>query len=213
VKPALIAAAAVVVLFPAVAVAHRLDEYLQATRIAVERREVVVEVDLTPGASVAGTILSRIDQDNDGAMTPHEAESYGRQVVADLALTVNGQAAPLRLTEVEAAPPAEMLEGIGTIRLRAVAPLDSDLPARLDLRFRNDHAPDGSVYLVNALKPGDRRLQLDRQMRDASQREIALEYHVHSQASAQMGWSLLAIVAVMGLMRLRTIRCTEPRKH
>ena len=196
---------AILLLAPAAASAHRLDEYLQAARIAVDREQIIVELDLTPGTAVAARILSEIDRDGDGAIVPHEAEAYGRDVVTDLVLTVNGRAAPLRLTDVVCPTPPEMFDGLGTIRLRARASTIGMAAERMAVRFTNNHAPVGSVHLVNALKPGDRRLVLEHQTRDVTQREIALEYRARAQVSAQMGWSALALVAMLALIAMRQI--------
>ena len=38
-----------VLLMPLPAGAHRLDEYLQATRVGIERDRVSIDIDLTPG--------------------------------------------------------------------------------------------------------------------------------------------------------------------
>ena len=38
--------------------AHRLDEYLQAARLSLAHTRVELEIDLTPGASVADGIIS-----------------------------------------------------------------------------------------------------------------------------------------------------------
>ena len=58
--------------------AHRLDEYLQAARVAVTPRAVVVHLDLTPGVSLAADVISLLDRDGDGRVSPIEAEAYGR---------------------------------------------------------------------------------------------------------------------------------------
>ena len=39
--------------FPAPAGAHRLDEYLQTTRVAIDIDRVGLDIDLTPGTSMA----------------------------------------------------------------------------------------------------------------------------------------------------------------
>ena len=73
------AATAVIVLMLSTApAAHRLDEYLQAARVSLERTRVALEVDLTPGAKVADGIIALIDRDGDSRISPLEAESYGR---------------------------------------------------------------------------------------------------------------------------------------
>ena len=47
---------AVLLLLPAVALAHRLDEYLQATRLSLALDRVVLKIDLTPGVDVAARV-------------------------------------------------------------------------------------------------------------------------------------------------------------
>jgi len=189
---------------PAPAAAHRLDEYLQAARLAVSPGEVNVELDLTPGASVARTIAARIDRDADGAISPAEAEAYGQAVLVDLELSVDGRSVQMRLTRVEAPPIGEMLDGTGTIRLTTRADLAASPLSRMAVRFANHHAPDESVYLVNALKPADRRLVLERQSRDFHQQAIELEYDIHPGRAGALGWSFLGLALVLGLVRLRT---------
>ena len=58
-------AAAFVLAWVATAEGHQLDEYLQATRLDLSRDEVVVELSLTPGASIASQVLALIDRDRD----------------------------------------------------------------------------------------------------------------------------------------------------
>ena len=45
--------------------AHQLDEYLQATRIAVDAIGSSLEIDLTPGAALAEQIFALLDRDSD----------------------------------------------------------------------------------------------------------------------------------------------------
>ena len=45
--------------------AHRLDEYLQATFLSVEKDQLRVDVFLTPGHAVLTAILGAIDTDGD----------------------------------------------------------------------------------------------------------------------------------------------------
>lgn len=191
-------------LVPSVAGAHRLDEYLQAARVAVSMDAVIVELDLTPGASIARAIAARVDRDDNGAVSPREAEAYARAVIADLDLSVNRQVAPLTLTRVEAPAISEMLDGVGTIRLTVHADVAMPAASRRAIRFTNRHASGESVYLVNALTPTDRTIVLERQTRDVEQRTMELEYTVqHGQARA-LGWSVLGLSLVLGLVRLRT---------
>jgi hypothetical protein len=189
---------------PSAAAAHRLDEYLQAARLAVSTDSVAVELDLTPGVNVARAVASRIDCDADGAISPAEAEAYGRLVAADLELSVDGQRAPLTLTSVDSPPIAEMLDGVGTIRLAMHAHVGQRSAARMAIRFANGHDPGESVYLVNALKTADSRLTIERQSRDTDQRSIDLQYAVHQGRTVAIGWSAAALALVLGLAWLRS---------
>src|SRR5262244_1835242 len=72
--------------------AHRLDEYLQATRVSVERNRIVLEIDLTPGVSVAPLVFSFIDKNDDGGISKPEAEVYGQQVLNSISLSLDGAA-------------------------------------------------------------------------------------------------------------------------
>ncbi len=77
--------------FPRHAGAHRLDEYLQATRFSVEVDRIVAEINLTPGADVAENVIATIDRDGNGEVTASEAAAYAEYVVKSLSLEVDGQ--------------------------------------------------------------------------------------------------------------------------
>ena len=71
--------------------AHRLDECLQAARIAIEPTRVEVEIDLTPGMTVADAIISDIDRDRDGSLSAEEKHAYAGRVLAAIDLENDGQ--------------------------------------------------------------------------------------------------------------------------
>jgi hypothetical protein len=189
-----------------IASAHGLDEYLQASRLEVSRQGVVVEIDLTPGAAMAAAILSRADRDRDGTIDPLEAGAYGRAVVADLVLTIDGRDQQLALVSAGAPESRDIEAGVGAIRVVARASLDAARADRMVVHFRNNHAPAGSVYLVNALKSTDARLVLDRQRRDLRQREIELDYRLSLAARSQLLWALIAALGLAALVALRSAR-------
>jgi hypothetical protein len=64
---------------PGTAGAHRLDEYLQATRLSLDLDRVGVEIDLTAGVSLAAQIFASIDTDRDGRISIAEGEAYARR--------------------------------------------------------------------------------------------------------------------------------------
>ena len=93
-------AAAMLVLTATPAVAHRLDEYLQATLISVEKDRIHAEIRLTPGVAVLPIVLANIDADGDGIISEAEQRAYAQRVVQDLSLSVDGDRLRVRLVSM-----------------------------------------------------------------------------------------------------------------
>lgn len=182
---------------PARADAHRLDEYLQATRVTVAADHIRLELDLSPGVAIADSVIQAIDRDRDGRIEDGEAEAYATRVLRALALSVDGRPTRLQLEHRAFPSPADMREGVGTIRLVASAPV-STRAGRRRLSLANTFEPTISVYLVNALVPSDRRITPGAQRRDPLQRTYTLDYDV-AGSGAWLGWSIV-IVALIGLL-------------
>src|SRR5208283_1429767 len=83
----------------AVADAHRLDEYLQATLIGVTPDGIELEIQLTPGVAILPVLMTVIDQDRDGRISPAEEAGYVNRVAREVELRVDGAPAPLSLIE------------------------------------------------------------------------------------------------------------------
>jgi hypothetical protein len=203
---------------PSAAAAHLLDEYLQATRIAVARDRIVLEINLTPGAAVAPEIVGLIDADHDGQVAASEIAIYAQRVVRDLVLEVDGRRYPLSLTRAECPTPAEMREGAGTIRLQVSATLPVPLRegARHRVRYENAHRSEIGVYLVNALVPASRAITIAGQRRDARQHGITLDVDLASAPSV-VAWLVFpaAGLAALGFYRRprpRPAPCQTPRR-
>ena len=182
--------------------AHRLDEYLQATRIGVSQGRIDLEIDLTAGASIAEQIFAMVDANRDGQITDAEGDEYARRVIGAIRLSVDSR--PLSVTLVSRAFPDRqaMRLGLGTIRLRASAPASAGT-GRHALVYLNTHAAASSVYLVNALLPSDDRIQISAQERDVEQRGVTVDYRVApSEGWVRGGW-LLTAVAMLGVLLRR----------
>jgi hypothetical protein len=200
-----LAAIAFALVMPAKPAAHRLDEYLQAARLSLARDRITLEVDLTPGANIASAIVPLLDRDGDHSISPIEAAAYGRVVLADLVLELDGRPVALTLTRVEAPSIEEMREGSGTIQVRAVGTVEAVAAGRRRLDFRNNHQPAGSVYLANALVPDDRDVGVAAQTRDPRQQGVRIEYDVRPQWPVRLLWLVAGAAAVSTLMvRRRT---------
>jgi hypothetical protein len=169
--------------FQATAAAHVLDEYVQAAQIVLAPDGARVELRLTPGVQVAGRVFKMIDSDGDGQISSAEEQAYARRVMQDIALEVDGRRAPLALTGVHFPSRREMSEGVGAIRLDLAAEAASGASGEHRLSFRNDHLPEISDYLVNALVPATSEIKISGQTRDPLQREMRLSFHVTSHVT------------------------------
>lgn len=168
---------AAAVTLPLTLSAHRLDEYLQATRLSLASDQIVLKIDLTPGVDTAAAIFASIDNDRDGRISDDEAGAYANRVLDDVVLEVDGERRPVFLASEEFPSFQEMSAGIGVIRIEACAPW-AGLPGRHSLFFRNDHRPELGVYLVNALVPESPDIELAGQHRDTLQREFRLLFEL-----------------------------------
>jgi hypothetical protein len=158
--------------------AHRLDEYLQATFLAVATNEVRLELCLTPGVGVAPAILAQLDADHDGRISDTEGAAYAEQVRQALRLGADGTSHRLELTGTTFPAVAELREGVGIIRLNLRAVLGNTAPGLHQLTFENRHLTNLSVYLVNALMPESRAIEITQQTRDYLQNSLRLDYKV-----------------------------------
>ena len=197
---------------PTPGMAHRLDEYLQTTRLSLARDRIDLEIDVTPGVMIARDIVSHLDMDADRRISPREAEAYGKTVLQDVTLDLDGHAVLLTMTRVEVPTAEEIIDGLGTIRIRAAAPISSLAPGRRALVFRNNHRPDGSVYLANALVPTDPGIDVTAQTRDPRQREIRIDYQVQPASGAALAW-ILALAGALATPILLRSRGHRLKQH
>ena len=187
---------------PAPAGAHRLDEYLQATRLSIDDERVRLEIDLTAGVAVAREVFAWIDTNRDGQISNAEGDAYARQVLRSVLLSVDGQPASITLTEIRYPQFREMSLGAGTIQMRATANVSATGAGRHQLSYFNTHRPEWSVYLVNALVPTDPRIRIAGQQRDRAQHGLTLDYTVRGRAPWARTWSLLTLLAMAGALSI-----------
>ena len=157
------------------AAAHRLDEYLQAATISVEKDRVRAELRLTPGVAVFPIVLASIDTDADGVISEAEQRAYAERVLRDLSLAVDGERLVLRLVSLKFPGIDEMKQGLGEIPIE----FDADLPrggGERRLVFENHHQRRIAAYLVNCLVPRDPDIRITAQKRNYEQSFYQLEY-------------------------------------
>jgi hypothetical protein len=201
--------AAIVLLAAAIATAtrlsaHRLDECLQAARIAVERDRVQLEINLTPGAAVADGVIREVDADGNGVLSHDEQQAYAGRVLSALTLRVD-DSPPLHLQLAAASFPdaAALRAGDGAIVIRSAADLSALPVGSHRVFFRNQHAASNSVYLANALVPESSRVSVTGQRRDGDQRELTIDV-VIGQGSGHWMWLALVGGLVAGWLMWRS---------
>jgi hypothetical protein len=182
--------------------AHRLDEYLQAARIDLRPASVSIDLDLTPGAAIADSLITAIDGDRNGLMSIDEQHAYAREIVGQLELRVDG--APLEpQLRSSAFPTLDALRlGEGTIRLRVNASHHALASGGHQLFFANGHLTRQSVYLANALVPATTLVAVTKQHRSADQRELTIDYSVGTTRTGVTSSGLLVgLVAAVLVVR------------
>lgn len=190
-KTRLIATAAILLTLGANALAHRLDEYLQATIIWVEKDHVQASMRLIPGVAVAPTVLASIDTNGDGVLSEVEQRTYVERVLRDLSLTVDGTSASPRLISQKFPEIEQLKEGLGEIQIEFAFDLAHGGPERR-IVFENHHRNEISVYLVNCLVPRDPDIRILTQNRNESQSFYQLDYAQSgsgSDSANSKGWS------------------------
>src|ERR1700740_1278426 len=95
------------------ALAHRLDEYLQATIFSIEPGNIYATMRLVPGVAGAPGVIARSDSDRRGAFSPDEQHRYAERVMADLELKEDGRNLPLHLASVTFPSVEQIKMGIG----------------------------------------------------------------------------------------------------
>jgi hypothetical protein len=188
--------------------AHRLDEYLQAARIDIAPDRITIELDLTPGVAIAGSLVPEIDRDSDGTITAGEGQAYVRGVLGAIDLALDG--GPLEVESGTGAFPdlTALQDGTGTIRLSATVALPPQQEGAHRVFFRNRYRPDVSVYLANALVPETNRISVSAQRHSGEQRELAIDFRVVGDAanetwSWRLGGAALASAALLLCWRPR----------
>lgn len=182
-KAKLVALGALLLSTVSTAGAHRVDEYLQATLIAVEKDRIAADMYLTPGVAVLQVMLAEIDTDDDGIISDSEQRAYAARILKDLSLTLNGTRLSPRLVSLEFPPIEEMRAGRGDIHIEFAADLPPTGPNRI-FRLENRHQGRISVYQVNSLIPRDPDIRISAEHRNDSQSIYEVDYNQSATSSA-----------------------------
>ena len=209
-KPGWLVVIAILLWSEPVASAHRLDEFLQATTIAVAKDRVTLRMCLTPGVDVFRTVVAEIDPNGDGAISEEEQRAYVQRILRELTLSVDGKRLPLRTVSATFPSVERMREGTGDILLT----LEADVPlggANRWLTFENHYQSALAAYLVNCLFPDDPDIRVNGQNRNYEQSFYQLDYTqtgIYLKAASpalasrvRHGWAVAAL-ALLGLLAL-----------
>lgn len=140
--------------WPAAAVAHPVDELVQASYLTLVPDGVRLELDLTPGIEVAYYLLPTIDRDRDRQVSDAEARAFATTILKQLPLAIDGKATPWRLTQVEL-PSFRGIRLGATMKIIASAPRP-ERPGEQQLRFANRYPGINSRCYANIfLRPRD----------------------------------------------------------
>lgn len=190
------AAAALILSLGAPAHSHRLDEFLQAAVISLERNHVQVELRLTPGVAILPVFLAATDRDSDGVISEAEQKAYAARVLREISLTCDGQRVPLRVAAARFPSAGELKEGLGEVQLELEGNLGG-AAAHRSLTFENHHLASISAYLVNSLIPRDPQIRITGQTRNFSQSLYQVEYVADGVPSNWAIWACLAAAACL----------------
>ena len=200
-----IAAALMFFSFTGVVSAHRLDEYLQATLISVEKDRVEVSMRLIPGVAVSSAVIASIDTNGDGSLSVAEQSAYVQRVLSELSLTIDGKQLKPQLVSANFPQIQEMRDGIGEIHIEYTAELPSGGSDR-KLFLENHNRTQRAVYLVNALASSDPAISIVAQKRNAVQSTYELDYTqaAGSSSSPRVGWwsNTVDAMSSLGLLSL-----------
>ena len=163
---------------PSSALAHRLDEYLQATLVSIEPTDIRLSINLTPGIEVADEVLAQIDWNRDGAISASEEATYAELLRRDLVLRLDEDAVELHVVAVTIPLPGELRTGEGIIMLELGVKPAALAPGRHVLAIENRHFRSIGVYLLNAALPSSRTIAIARQTRNDEQSAGEIEFTV-----------------------------------
>jgi hypothetical protein len=160
------------------ALAHRLDEYLQATLVVIDPGEVRLQINLTPGVEVADKVLAVVDRNHDGVISTNEASAYCELLKRDLTIYLDGHKVVLKPGSSNFPALSELRTGWGIMQVEFSAPIGSLAVGEHRLEVKNRHLPRLSVYLFNAAQPSSGLVRVTKQRRNKNQSTGEIEFTV-----------------------------------
>jgi hypothetical protein len=157
--------------------AHPVDEVVQGAYLTLTPGKVLLELDLTPGSQVAGTMLKALDVNGDGKASGAEARAYAVKVLKQSTLTLGGVVVPWTLDTVTV-PPLNILKiGGDTLKIYASA-RRQDAAGGQVLGYQNRYQPVKSQWIANIfLQPaGGWQYQVTGQTHSSGGQQLTVNY-------------------------------------
>lgn len=167
--------------------AHPLDEFYQATFIAVGPNRVSLTVELYAGVLIAPKVIELIDKNLDDVISEEEAEGYAQLFLDDLTFEVSSTPEKLYIANVEISTPLDLRAGVGVVHFDLYADLPAAHRGENEFFYENNHYPDSGVYLVNALSDDPQWVQIQKQERDVFQKSLRVSYTIDPEAPVGVG--------------------------
>jgi hypothetical protein len=101
--------------FPSGVSAHQLDEYLQATLVAIDSESIRRQINLTPGVNVAEQVLAEMACDRNGVISANEGAAYAELTKRDLVVRLDERNVEVKLIASYFPEPAKIRTGFGII--------------------------------------------------------------------------------------------------
>lgn len=192
--------------------AHRLDEYLQATLVAIEPEGIRLEINLTPGVAVADKVLALIDSDRDGTISTNEATAYAELLKRDLSVQLDQHTVGLKLAAFNFPSESELRTGVGIIQLEYSIIAGSYPGGAHRLTIADRHLPALSVYLFNAALPKSASVQITAQKRNENQSLGEIEFTLNRPANSPKEFGIIAslialpVVVVAAMVNSKSVK-------
>lgn len=208
------------------ALAHQIDECVQAMVVTIEPALLRLDLHLTPGTEVADRVLALVNPKGLNGISVAEGLLYGDRLRKDLVVRLDGEIVEAFGVATAVVPNAEILRsGAGMIQIEFIA--TGTIPAGVHrLRVENHHLPEISAYLFNAARPESEAIRIVEQVRNKNQSIGEIEFTVQPAPPAKAGglgaapagtshlprWAGFAGAAV-GLMLLVPAALRRSRTH
>jgi len=191
---------------PARALAHQLDEYLQATLVAIEPGQIQFRINLTPGVAVAERVLGLIDQDRDGIISTNESAAYAELIKRDLVVRLDGRTVELKPGSSFFPGPEELRTGSGIIQIHYAATPVALAAGSHRLSLENRHLLPASVYLFNAAQPKSASIHIIAQNRNENQSTGEITFSVQPPRSPSVTVGILGSFAALFVLYFASAR-------